>query len=137
MPFVVVDTCVVSYLYNEVPLAAQYLTRIAGRDKAISFMTFAELYYGTLKRKWGDAKRNELLAHVADDYTIFPFSRHLCVQWAEVREQSRPTGRQLSVADAWIAATAMLYGLPLVTHNRKHFEVLEPALAVISEAPES
>ena len=134
MPFVVVDTCVVSYLYNEVPLAGQYRARIAGRDKAISFMTFAELYYGTLKRRWGDAKRNELLAHVARDYTIFPFSRALCVQWAVVRDRTRRIGRQIRVADSWIAATALSYDIPLVTHNRKHFEVLEPDLTVISES---
>jgi len=137
MPFVVVDTCVVSYLYNEVPLADAYRGRIAGNDKAISFMTFAELYYGTLKRDWGDTKRNELLEHVARDYTVFPFNRRLCVQWAEVRDQTIRIGRRIKVGDSWIAATAMLYGLPLVTHNRKHFEVLEPALEVISESPKS
>jgi tRNA(fMet)-specific endonuclease VapC len=136
MPFVVVDTCVVSYLYNEVPLADEYRARIGENDKAISFMTFAELYYGTLKRNWGDKKRNELLEHVARDYTMFPFNRHLCVQWAEVRDRTRRIGRQIRVADSWIAATAMSYGLPLVTHNRKHFAVLEPDLTVISESPE-
>ncbi len=133
MPLVV-DTCVVSYLYSGVPLADRYRARIWEDDKAISFMTLAELYYGTLKRNWGDTKRDALLAHVQQDYDVFPFNRALYVKWAEVREQSRHTGRQLSVADSWIAATALLYNAPLVTHNRKHFEVLEPELTVISEA---
>ena len=35
--------------------------------------------------------------------------------------------------DAWIAATALRHGLPLVTHNRRHFESI-PALRVISES---
>ena len=134
MPLVVVDTCVVSYLYSGVPLAEKYRERIGEDDKAISFMTLAELYYGILKRNWSDAKRDALLAHVRQDYGIFPFDHALCVRWAEVREQSRPTGRQFSVADSWIAATALLYDAPLVTHNRKHFEVLEPELTVISES---
>ena len=134
MPLVVVDTCVVSYLYSGVPLADKYRERVGADDKAISFMTFAELYYGTLKRNWSEAKRDELLAHVQQDYDIFPCDRALCARWAEVREQSRPTGRQLSVADSWIAATALLYDAPLVTHNRKHFKVLEPELTVISES---
>jgi tRNA(fMet)-specific endonuclease VapC len=137
MPFVVVDTCVVSYLYKDIPLAEAYRDRIAGNDKAISFMTFAELYYGTLKRNWGNRKRNELMEHVARDYTLFPFNRRLCVKWAEVRNQTRLVGRKIRTGDSWIAATAMLYDLPLVTHNHKHFKVLEPDLSVISESPDS
>ena len=137
MPLVVVDTCVVSYLYSDVPLADRYRARIGERDKAISFMTLAELHYGTLKRDWGSEKRDALLAHVAHDYEIVPFDPRLCAQWAEVRDQTRRLGRQIRVADSWIAATALLYNAPLVTHNRKHFEVLEPRLTLISEAPES
>jgi tRNA(fMet)-specific endonuclease VapC len=134
MPLAVVDTCVVSYLYSGVPLADKYRARIEGYDKAISFMTFAELYYGTLKRDWGQAKRDALLEHVERDYTLLPFDPGLCVQWAEVRDQTRRSGQQIRVADSWIAATALLYSAPLVTHNRKHFEVLEPHLILISES---
>lgn len=134
MPLVVVDTCVVSYLYSGVPLADRYRARIGEHDKAISFMTFAELYYGTLKRDWSHARRDALLAHVERDYTVLPFDPRLCAQWAEVRDQTRRVGQQIRVADSWIAATALLYDAPLVTHNRKHFEVLEPELTVISES---
>lgn len=134
MTLVVVDTCVVSYLYSGAPLAAKYRAHIAGSDKAISFMTFSELYYGTLKRDWSEAKRHALLAHVAQDYRILPFDPALCVQWAEVRDKTRRAGKQITVADSWIAATALLYGAPLVTHNRKHFEVLEPDLTLITDS---
>jgi predicted nucleic acid-binding protein len=36
-------------------------------------------------------------------------------------------------ADAWIAATALLHDLPLITHNRWDFEDIR-GLNVISEA---
>jgi tRNA(fMet)-specific endonuclease VapC len=134
MPLVVVDTCVVSYLYSGVPLADKYRVRIGEHDKAISFMTFAELYYGTLKRDWSQERRDALLARVEQDYSVLPFDPDLCVQWAEVRDQTRRAGRLIGVADSWIAATALLYDAPLVTHNRKHFEVLEPGLPLISES---
>jgi predicted nucleic acid-binding protein len=137
MPLVVVDTCVVSYLYSGIPLADKYRERIGEDDKAISFMTLAELYYGTLKRGWSDANRDALLTHVARDYDVLPFDVRLCAQWAEVRDQTRRLGRLIRVADSWIAATALLYNASLATHNRKHFEVLEPRLHLISEAPES
>jgi len=89
MPLVVVDTCVVSYLYSGIPLADKYRERIGEDDKAISFMTLAELYYGTLKRGWSDVNRDALLQNVARDYNVLPFDVRLCAQWAEVRDQTR------------------------------------------------
>jgi predicted nucleic acid-binding protein len=38
------------------------------------------------------------------------------------------------VADAWIAATALEYGLELVTHNAADFQAIA-GLRVITEAP--
>jgi predicted nucleic acid-binding protein len=134
MPYVVVDTCVLSYLYNGHSLAEDYRSHLEGNTAIISFMTLAELHYGTLKDNWGERRRTELMTHVARDYVLFPFNRALCLQWAEVRDRTRRVGRQIKVADSWIAATAMLYGLPLVTNNRSDFEVLEPDLTLISES---
>ena len=134
MPYVVVDTCVLSFLYSEHDLAEAYRPHVADNTKIISFMTLAELYYGTLKKNWSESRRMDLLQYVTREYVIFPFDRALCWQWAMAREQSRGPGLQVGGADSWIAATAMLYGIPLVTHNRKHFEVLEPDLTVISES---
>jgi tRNA(fMet)-specific endonuclease VapC len=42
-------------------------------------------------------------------------------------------GRPIGHGDAWVAAVALRHGMPLVTHNRKHFEGI-PGLAVVSEA---
>jgi predicted nucleic acid-binding protein len=36
--------------------------------------------------------------------------------------------------DAWIAATALVFDIPLVTHNRRHFDFIEN-LTLISENP--
>jgi len=40
-------------------------------------------------------------------------------------------GRRIECADAWIAATALLYGAPLLTHNRSH-SLGVPGLSLIS-----
>lgn len=135
MPSVVVDTCVLSYLYNGHPLAENYRSHLEGNTAVISFMTLAELHYGTLNNNWGDSRRADLMTHVAHGYVLYPFNRALCQQWAVVRDETRRLGRQVAVADSWFAATAMLYGIPLVTHNYSDFEVLESAgLAVVSES---
>ncbi len=39
----------------------------------------------------------------------------------------------METADAWIAATALLYGAPLVTHNRSDYLGV-PELTIISES---
>jgi tRNA(fMet)-specific endonuclease VapC len=134
MPYVVVDTCVLSYVYNGHDLVEGYRPHLEGNTAIVSFMTLAELHYGTLKDNWGETRRTELMAYVARDYVISPFNRALCLQWAQVRDRTRRVGRQVKVADSWIAATAMLYAIPLVTNNHGDFEVLEPQLTVISES---
>ena len=137
MPHVLVDTCVLSYLYNRHSLAEAYRPHLMGNTTMISFMTVAELHYGTLKRNWSEANRRRLMAYVNREYSVYPFNLGLCSQWAVVRDRSERAGRQVCVADSWIAATAMLYGIPLVTHNRSDFEVLRPDLTLVSEAPGS
>jgi tRNA(fMet)-specific endonuclease VapC len=134
MPYVVVDTCVLSYLYSGHDPAEAYHPHVADITKVISFMTLAELHYGTLKNGWGKPRRKRLLQHVTHEYVVFPFDRALCLQWARVRDRTERIGRKLRHADSWIAATAMLYDIPLVTHNRSHFEVLGSDLNVISES---
>jgi len=43
-------------------------------------------------------------------------------------------GRPVGCADAWIAATALLHGVPLITHNAHHYSAVE-GLEVITENP--
>ena len=50
-------------------------------------------------------------------FVSVPSSRDLILKWAEVMVGSRSVGRRIEVADAWIAATALLYDAPLVTNN--------------------
>ena len=133
MPYVVVDTCVLSYLYNGHSLAENYRPHLEGNTAVISFMTLAELHYGTLKNNWGERRRADLMAHVARGYVLYPFNHALCKQWAEVRNHTRRVGGQISESDSWVAATALLYDIPLVTNNRSDFEILQPDLDLISE----
>jgi len=74
------------------------------------------------------------MEHVADEYVVYPVHSDLCLEWANIRNRSEGVGRRVGIADSWIAATALLYSIPLATHNRRHFEVLEPNLRLISES---
>ncbi len=44
----------------------------------------------------------------------------------------RKKADRLIRADAWVAAVALIFDVPLVMHNRKHFENVE-GLKIISE----
>ncbi len=68
-----------------------------------------------------------------EPYVIIESDRQLCRAWADVCHQVRQSGRKIQTADAWIAATALLYGVPLVTHNADDFAGV-PGLIIISES---
>ena len=65
-------------------------------------------------------------------FTVIDSSGLLCRRWAEVREQARRSGRIIQPSDAWLAATALLYSVPLLTHNVADFAGIA-GLTVISE----
>ncbi len=57
----------------------------------------------------------------------------LCNLWARITIDARKKGKPILTADAWVAASALMFDVPLVTHNRKHFENVE-SLKIISES---
>jgi tRNA(fMet)-specific endonuclease VapC len=125
----VVDTDVVSFLFKDHPIAKLYDFELLGHTLVLSFMTLAELDRWVIQRKWGDARRIWLNRYL-DPFVILPYSRALCTKWAEVTG-AQARGHRIECADAWIAATALLYNIPLVTHNRGDYRGV-PALNIVS-----
>jgi tRNA(fMet)-specific endonuclease VapC len=130
---VVVDTCVLSALFKGSPLAVSYRPHVAGRRLVISFITLGELYRWPLVRGWGERRRRNLEAFVRRRCVLYPFNPALCQQWAKATYQANRNGYTPPVADSWIAATALLYGIPLVTNNPSDYEGI-PNLNVVTEA---
>jgi predicted nucleic acid-binding protein len=64
-------------------------------------------------------------------FTVVPSSPDLCRAWGVAITAAQAAGRRIECADAWIAATALLYNAPLVTHNRKDYLGV-PGLTLIS-----
>ena len=94
-------------------------------------MTLAELFLWHELRNWGNQRRERMLLEIQQRYTLYPVDRELCKQWALLKAEAHSLGRVLESADAWIAATAMQLGVPLVTHNAKDFRFL-PNLKIIA-----
>jgi tRNA(fMet)-specific endonuclease VapC len=120
----VVDTDVVSILFKGDTRAVAYSIHMTGRLLGISFMTLAELERWPLERDWGLRRKLELAQHLTR-YVVLPVSRELCVKWAEVSFAAKTKGRPIQTADAWIAASALYYQVPLITNNRADYSAVE------------
>lgn len=130
---IAVDTDVLSYIFKGDTRSALYLPHLSGKLALISFMTLAELRQWSLLRNWGDARRRRL-ERFLQDYLVIHSDDQLCSKWAEATRSAIRNGRPIDTADAWVAATALLHGVPLVTHNRSHYLGID-GLTLISQAP--
>jgi predicted nucleic acid-binding protein len=122
------DTDVVSFLSKQDTRAELYRPPLTDPPFIIAFMTLAELRSWRRHRNWGAARRRRL-----ERYQLVYATDALCERWAEATDSARRQGRPMGAADAWIAATAFLQNVPLVTHNRAH-DVGVEGLLVISES---
>jgi tRNA(fMet)-specific endonuclease VapC len=128
----VIDTDVWSYLYKGRDEAELYQPHLFGHILILSFQTQAELFRWGISAAWGVRRRDHFKLHL-QHYVIEHSSDGLSLRWAEAMESARRKGQPITAADAWIAATALYLGVPLITHNRKHFSGVD-RLVVISEA---
>jgi|SRR6266481_4052942 len=125
-----VDTNIVSYFYRTDNRAKSYEGHLVGKRLFISFMTVGELYKWPFERNWSERKK-EGLVQFLKNYTVLPYDDALAWKWAELVSKTC-RGRPMSLQDSWIAATALRHGMPLVSHNAKHFEKI-PGLNLITE----
>lgn len=131
----VLDTNIVSFLLKGKPEAQLYRPHLTGRALYIAFMTSAELYRWPLENNWGERRIIEMKSHLRN-YAVLPYDDLLAWRWAELMAAFKKIGRGVSFNDSWIAATALRHQMPLVTHNRRHFDGI-PGLNIVSENREN
>ena len=121
----VVDTDVASFVFKWHPeFAPQYVGIIRGAQLVVSFMTVAEMRQWAQDANWGPRKCDVLEAYLGD-FSVLHSDSLLCSTWAAVRSESVRKGHQISSADAWIAATALVLSAPLVTNNPRDYRHLD------------
>jgi toxin FitB len=92
----------------------------------ISVVTLAELRHG-IERLAAGKRRRRLDEWLKDELPLRFEGRVLAVDaaiadsWGRLTASSEASGRPISVADAFIAATAEVHGLSLVTRNAPDF----------------
>ncbi len=131
---VVVDTNVFSASLRQTSSELSSLYRSDVKDKrlVISFQTAAEVRYGAAKAEWGQPRLEAMDRRIAVAVTAPP-SDPLLREWVRLRADcyrvGHPFHKKMHTADLWIAATASLLGLSLVTHDQGFRGV--PGLVVI------
>ena len=72
---------------------------------------------GIVMGSTSDWETMKAAAKMLEDFGVIYADDDLCGVWAQVMNQARKTGRPIATADAWIAATALWHGIPLVSHD--------------------
>ncbi len=95
---------------------------------ALSVVTLAELARGVETLEEGK-KKNELLRRLRflqEDYAdlILPMDDSVAWEWARYCHRAESSGYSLSVLDSLISATALSYGLIVVTRNTSDFPLV-------------
>jgi tRNA(fMet)-specific endonuclease VapC len=137
MDEVLIDTNVFSFLLRQKDSrAGLYRSHIQDRIVVLSYVTIGELYFWAERRKWG-AERVRLLEEKIRETTVVRYDLEVCRTYARLKQGLRtPSGshRVMGDNDLWLAACAVRHGIPLITHNRRHFEDI-PSLKIVTEAP--
>ena len=128
---VLVDTDVISFLAKDHPLASNYAKVLHGKSVLVSVISIGEIEYGMESRGWGQSRREQMRTLVAGFTPMSP-DTETARTWAFVKAECERKGRPIGHADAWIAATALRFNVPLITHNARDFESV-PDLTVITE----
>ncbi len=113
---IVLDSNIVSYIFNRDSRALYHEERIRGHHLVISFQTLEEAWYGAYNRGWGARRMRELEAYIERYSVVWP-DPGLVDLCARLRAECRVAGRELQSADARVAATALYLGCPLASHN--------------------
>ena len=114
---IIFDTNVVSYLFSGDDRGHYYLERSRDRRAVISFQTLEEIWYGAYAKSWDVTRMKELARHL-DQYEVVWPSPRLADVCARLRSERKLAGREMQSADAWIAATVIMLGCPLASHDR-------------------
>jgi tRNA(fMet)-specific endonuclease VapC len=130
MDAVLLDTDVFSFLSKPRDSRGEfYRPFVKGKIIALSFISVGELYVWTIRRKWSASRIAALERHL-QDLVVVPYDLELCREYGKVKASLLP-GRVVSANDLWIATSAIRHSIPLLTHNRKHFDGI-PRLKIVS-----
>ena len=112
----VVDTDVASFMFKECERGVAYMDLIGTKPSGITALSLAEIRYGVTKNNWG-ARRIASLDAFLNRFRLFEANLEIANLTGAIRGVCERVGRSVSWPDAWAAATALWFDVPLVAHD--------------------
>jgi predicted nucleic acid-binding protein len=109
-------TNVASFLYGDKPEAGLYRAACRHHLIFLSFQTVLEMLTGAEIKGWGEKRRAKLEEFLNLYEHVYP-DEHTVRTCARLTASLRRKGKTLSIADTWIAATALASDLVLIAHD--------------------
>lgn len=100
--------------------AELYRPHVQDKTIVLSFVTVAELYVWSVRKRWG-TQRIAAFEQRLRAAVVIPYDLELCKEYGRVRAGLLSRGDVVAANDLWIAVCALRHSLPLVTHNPRHF----------------
>ncbi len=100
-----------------------------GGGLAVSTITVGELYVWALRSRAPEARLTSLRDFL-QEVVVLDVTTDVAVRFGELRAALLDSGRPVPQLDLFIAATALVHDLILVTHNVKDFAPI-PSLTVV------
>lgn len=118
---ILVDTSILIDFYRKTDKAnSKWISLVReGYEFAISAITKYEIYSGASPAQltfWDS---------VLKQITIIPFEESTVDTAVSINNELKRKRKQIDIADLFIAATALLYDIPLATLNTKHFDRID------------
>lgn len=113
-----IDTNICIYLLKKQYGIAERLNKIGRENCFISDVTLAELYYGA-SHSGQKEKKKEGVRYVEEYFTVLPIHEVL-EKFGDSKALLKSNGLLIDDFDLLIGATAVVYGLIMVTENVKH-----------------
>ena len=118
-----VDTNILGYFARNSSAALQkrMLAALKKQEVAISAITRAETRFGQALLQAED-KRRRTMDLLLNELPVLPWTLEAADRYGEIAAHLQQTGQPIGDMDTQIAAHALALGLPLVTHNTRHFK---------------
>ena len=92
------------------------------------------MLFGAAKKKWGPVKTAELHRRL-QSVVMLPYDYRLCVIYGDLKAKLQNKGKPIADNDLWIAASSIRHSIPLISHNRRHFEVIPELVLIFARLP--
>ncbi|WP_189236944.1 type II toxin-antitoxin system VapC family toxin [Planomonospora parontospora] len=104
--------------------------RFADYEWGVSAVTLGELRLGVLQARDPESAARRLSTYqLAQRFEPLPVDEAVSEAWALLVARLRVAGRKAPINDSWIAATALAYGIPVVTQDADYDEM--PGVEVV------